>query len=86
MRRTVHRSHLERQGPEPGFIPALVFGDEVLLDLFDANVADYVLHLVVGAAAAYLGFSPLKPGCRGRGRSLYTPATLFASRIISALA
>jgi hypothetical protein len=96
MRRTVHRSHLERQGPEPGFIPALVFGDEVLLDLFDANVADYVLHLVVGAAAAYLGFAPvrrsphlpypLEPGCRGRGRSLYTPATLFASRIISALA
>jgi hypothetical protein len=62
----------------------------------DANVAGYVLHLVVGAAAASLGFAPVRRSPplsnpleldrRGRGRSLYTPATLFASRIISALA
>ncbi len=63
MRRTPHRSHPERQGPEPGFIAALVFGHEMLLGLFHVNVADKVLHLVVGAAA-YLGFAPQFGGRR----------------------
>lgn len=47
-----------------GFIPALIFGDEMLLGLFHVNVADNVLHLVVGAAAAYLGFAPQFSGRR----------------------
>lgn len=41
-----------------GFIPAFIFGDEMLLGLFHVNIADNLLHLVVGGAAAYLGFAP----------------------------
>jgi Domain of unknown function (DUF4383) len=41
-----------------GFIPALVFGDGMLLGLFHVNLADNVLYVVVGAVAAYLGFAP----------------------------
>ncbi|MEW6635569.1 MAG: DUF4383 domain-containing protein [Actinomycetota bacterium] len=51
-----------------GFIPALLFGDGMLLGLFHVNVADNLLHLIVGAAAAYLGFAP-----QFRGRPV-TPA------------
>lgn len=40
-----------------GFIPALVFSEK-LLGIFAVNIADNLLHLVVGAAAAYLGFAP----------------------------
>jgi hypothetical protein len=36
----------------------------MLLGLFHVNVADNVLHLVVGAAAAYLGFAPQFSGRR----------------------
>lgn len=46
-----------------GFIPALVF-DEKLLGIFAVNLADNVLHLVVGAVAAYLGFAPQFTGRR----------------------
>ena len=38
-----------------GFIPALTPGGE-LLGVMDVNLADNILHLVVGAVAAYLGF------------------------------
>lgn len=41
-----------------GFIPALLYGDGMLLGLFHVNVADNVLYLVVGGLAAYLGFTP----------------------------
>jgi len=41
-----------------GFIPAFIFPDEMLLGLFHVNLADNLLHLVVGALAAYLGFAP----------------------------
>src|SRR5215218_7336281 len=41
-----------------GFIPAFIFPDEMLFGLFHANLADNLLHLVVGALAAYLGFAP----------------------------
>ena len=51
-----------------GFIPALIFGDEMLLGLFQVNLADNVLHLVVGAAAAYLGFAPQLGGRSVGGR------------------
>jgi hypothetical protein len=46
-----------------GFIPALVF-DEKLLGIFAVNLADNVLHLVVGAVAAYLGLAPQATGRR----------------------
>lgn len=46
-----------------GFVPALVFGDK-LLGIFAVNVADNLLHLVVGAGAAYLGFAPQFTGRR----------------------
>jgi Domain of unknown function (DUF4383) len=45
-----------------GFIPALLFGDEMLLGLFHVNLADNVLYVVVGAVAAYLGFAPRYSG------------------------
>jgi Domain of unknown function (DUF4383) len=57
-----------------GFIPAFVFGDEMLFGLFHANLADSVLHLVVGAAAAYLGFAP-QPGGRSVGGRPASPAS-----------
>jgi hypothetical protein len=41
-----------------GFIPALLVDGEMLLGLFHVNAAVNVLHLVVGAAAAYFGFAP----------------------------
>jgi hypothetical protein len=47
-----------------GFIPAFIFGEEMLLGLFHVNLADNLLHLVVGAAAAYLGFAPQYGGRR----------------------
>jgi len=47
-----------------GFIPALLFGDNLLLGLFSVNLADNLLHLVVGALAAYLGFAPQFSGRR----------------------
>lgn len=47
-----------------GFIPALLFGDNMLLGLFHVNLADNLLHLVVGALAAYLGFAPQFSGRR----------------------
>lgn len=47
-----------------GFIPALIFGDGMLLGLFHVNLADNLLHLIVGAAAAYLGFAPQFGGRR----------------------
>jgi hypothetical protein len=47
-----------------GFIPALLFGDNMLLGLFHVNVADNLLHLAVGAIAAYLGFAPQFSGRR----------------------
>ena len=46
-----------------GFIPALVF-DEKLLGIFAVNLAVNILHLVVGLAAAYLGFAPRFTGRR----------------------
>lgn len=46
-----------------GFIPALVF-EEKLLGIFAVNLADNILHLVVGAVAAYLGFAPQVTGRR----------------------
>ncbi|QIN81296.1 DUF4383 domain-containing protein [Rubrobacter tropicus] len=46
-----------------GFIPALVFGEK-LLGIFAVNLADNLLHLVVGAFAAYLGFAPQATGRR----------------------
>lgn len=46
-----------------GFIPALVFGEK-LLGIFAVNLADNLLHLVVGGAAAYLGFAPQVTGRR----------------------
>jgi hypothetical protein len=39
-----------------GFIPALV-PHGLLLGLVDVNVADNILHLVIGAAAVYVGFA-----------------------------
>lgn len=47
-----------------GFIPVFIFGDEMLLGLFHVNIAANLLHLVVGAAAAYLGFAPQFSGRR----------------------
>lgn len=47
-----------------GFVPALLFGDNMLLGLFHVNLADNLLHLVVGALAAYLGFAPQFSGRR----------------------
>jgi hypothetical protein len=47
-----------------GFIPALLFGNGMLLGLFHVNLADNVLYLVVGAVAAYLGFAPRYSGGR----------------------
>lgn len=47
-----------------GFIPALLFGDGMLLGLFSVNVADNLLHLIVGIAAAYIGFAPQFSGRR----------------------
>jgi Domain of unknown function (DUF4383) len=45
-----------------GFIPALLFGNGMLLGLFHVNLADNVLYVVVGAVAAYLGFAPRYSG------------------------
>jgi uncharacterized protein YacL len=45
-----------------GFIPALLFGNGMLLGLFHVNLADNVLYVVVGAVAAYLGFTPRHSG------------------------
>lgn len=47
-----------------GFVPALLFGDNMLLGLFHVNLADNLLHLVVGGLAAYLGFAPQFGGRR----------------------
>ena len=41
-----------------GFIPALVFGNGMLLGLFHVNLADNVVYLIVGLVSAYLGFAP----------------------------
>lgn len=41
-----------------GFIPGLA-PDGMLLGLVHINLADNLLHLVVGAAAAIVGFLPL---------------------------
>jgi len=41
-----------------GFIPALLFGNGMLLGLFHVNLADNLVYLVVGAIAAYLGLTP----------------------------
>jgi hypothetical protein len=38
-----------------GFIPVLIIGD-ALLGLVSINLADNLLHLVVGAALTYVGF------------------------------
>lgn len=46
-----------------GFIPALVFGEK-LLGIIAVNLANNILHLVVGAVAAYLGFAPQVTGRR----------------------
>jgi hypothetical protein len=45
-----------------GFIPALVFGNEMLLGLFHVNLADNVLYVVVGLVGAYFGFAPRYSG------------------------
>lgn len=47
-----------------GFVPALMTADGLLLGLFHVNAADNVLHLVVGAVAAYAGFVPQAAGRR----------------------
>jgi hypothetical protein len=41
-----------------GFIPVLLHGNGMLLGLFDVNLADNLVYLVIGAIAAYLGFAP----------------------------
>ena len=46
------------------FIPALVFGNGMLLGLFHVNLADNLLYLIVGLVAAYLGFAPRFSGGR----------------------
>ncbi len=47
-----------------GFIPALLFGNGMLLGLFHVNLADNVVYLIVGLVAAYLGFAPRYSGGR----------------------
>ena len=47
-----------------GFIPALVYGNGMLLGLFHVNLADNVVYLVVGVVAAFLGFTPRYSGGR----------------------
>jgi hypothetical protein len=39
-----------------GFVPGLYFGHEMLLGLVHINLADNLLHLALGGAAAYFGF------------------------------
>ena len=41
-----------------GFIPALLYGNGMLLGLFHVNPADNLVYLIVGVIAAYLGFAP----------------------------
>lgn len=41
-----------------GFIPGLYLSDGMLLGIVHINLADNLLHLVLGAAAAYFGFAP----------------------------
>jgi hypothetical protein len=49
-----------------GFIPPLFF-DRELLGIMHVNQADNLLHLVVGAIAAYFGFAPAyRPGVGAR--------------------
>ena len=45
-----------------GFMPALLFGNGMLLGLFHVNLADNLVYVVVGAVAAYLGFAPRHSG------------------------
>ncbi len=40
-----------------GFIPGLYVSDEMLLGLVHINLADNLLHLVLGGVAAYFGFA-----------------------------
>ena len=40
-----------------GFIPALLYGNGMLLGMFHVNLADNLVYLVVGVIAAYLGFT-----------------------------
>lgn len=41
-----------------GFVPALYAGHEMLFGIIHINLADNLLHLVLGGAAAYFGFAP----------------------------
>lgn len=41
-----------------GFIPGITAGGDMLLGIIHVNLADNLLHLVVGAIAAYFGFAP----------------------------
>ncbi len=46
-----------------GFVPGLYFGgDEMLLGIIRINLADNLLHLVLGGVAAYFGFAPRYAG------------------------
>jgi hypothetical protein len=42
----------------------LLVGGEMLFGLFHVNLADNLLHLLVGATAAYLWFAPQFSGRR----------------------
>src|SRR5919202_326089 len=41
-----------------GFVPVLYVGEDMLLGLVHINLADNFLHLVLGGAAAFVGFAP----------------------------
>ncbi|ABG03806.1 conserved hypothetical protein [Rubrobacter xylanophilus DSM 9941] len=45
-----------------GFIPGITVGGDMLLGVIHVNLADNLLHLVVGAVAAYFGFAPQYSG------------------------
>ena len=45
-----------------GFIPGLYVGEDMLLGLVHINLADNFLHLVLGGAAAFVGFAPQHAG------------------------
>ncbi|BBL78263.1 membrane protein [Rubrobacter xylanophilus] len=45
-----------------GFIPGITVGGDMLLGIIHVNLADNLLHLVVGAVAAYFGFAPQYSG------------------------
>jgi hypothetical protein len=47
-----------------GFVPPMLVGGEMLFGLFHVNLADNLLHLLVGATAAYLWFAPQFSGRR----------------------